>query len=81
MGLSKEEIKDKVLDVLTNTAKLDKSNISSDSKLVDDLGLDSFDAINLMFDIENAFEIEVPDTDVQLLKSVNDIVEYVYSKK
>ena len=81
MGLSKEEIKEKVLDVLESTTKIEKKHIELDSKLVDDLGLDSFDAINLVFDIENAFEIEVPDSDVQLLKSVNDIVAYVSSKQ
>ncbi len=52
-------------------------DIKPESRLVDDLGLDSLDAVTLAVDLESYFEIEVPDEEFERLKTVADVVRYV----
>jgi acyl carrier protein len=40
-----------------------------------DLGIDSLDVFTLLFELENAFKISIPDDDVRSLRTVNDVVE------
>ncbi|MGC1256881.1 MAG: acyl carrier protein, partial [Candidatus Acidiferrales bacterium] len=40
-----------------------------------DLGIDSLDVFTLLFELENAFKISIPDDDVRSLRTVNDVVD------
>jgi acyl carrier protein len=49
-------------------------------KLVDDLGADSLDMVELVIGIEEAFDLNIPDNDAGELKTVKDVVNYISSK-
>jgi len=57
--------------------KQDVNRISLDHSLRDDLGLDSMETIELLFRIEEAFDLQIPDEDLQRLVTVADVVKYV----
>ena len=51
-----------------------------DSELVDDLGADSLDSIDIVMSVEDEFGIEVPDEVIENIKTVADIVDYIESR-
>ncbi|HET6465982.1 MAG TPA: acyl carrier protein [Nitrospiria bacterium] len=56
------------------------SEISLESRLVQDLGLDSLDTFELLFELENEFNITIPTADALAFVRVQDVVAYVQNK-
>ena len=55
----------------------DVSKITEDSRIVEDLGADSLDIVEILITVENRFGIEIPDEDIEDIVTVNDAVEYI----
>ena len=72
-----ERIKQMIVEELSVEA--DKINL--ESRLSEDLGADSIDAVELIMNIEDEFEIQVSDEDAQNLKTVGDLVKYIEANK
>ena len=68
-----------VIDVLNGYTEADRSAITRDSLLVEDLGLNSVSYFSIIFDLEEALGIELPDDDTPKLKTVGDLVDYLES--
>ena len=73
-------IADKVKSALGRELKRDPETIELGHLLREDLGLNSLDAIELMFKVEEEFDLEIPDADLQKLKTVGDLVSYLESR-
>jgi acyl carrier protein len=72
--LMSTEITDKVLDLIASTKRLPRERVSLNSTF-EELGLDSLDAINLMFEVESEFNISVPDDVANSIKNVPQMIE------
>lgn len=68
---------DKVKDILSKQLRVDIDTIEDDTNIMDDLGADSLDVVEVLMAIEEHFGISVPDEDVATLKTVRDIADYV----
>lgn len=68
---------DKVKDILSEQLDIDKDIITSDSSIVDDLGADSLDIVDLVMSLEDEFDTEIPDEAIEGIKTVGDIVRYI----
>ena len=68
---------EKVVSILSDQLEIDETTITPDTLIVDDLGADSLDVVDLVMSIEDEFEIEVPDEAIEEIKTVNDIVKFV----
>lgn len=68
---------EKVIDILSDFTLLEKEKITKDAGLVNDLGLNSLDVINVVVAFEEEFEIEIPDSKIKELITVGDIEEYL----
>lgn len=77
---SSSDIAEKVRAALGREIKRDPTTIELHHALRDDLGLNSLDAIELMFTVEREFDLEIPDADLQGLRTVGDIVTYLASR-
>jgi acyl carrier protein len=55
----------------------DPRHIVADARLVHDLGADSLDAVALVMAIEDRFDVDMPDEDVEPLRTVGQLIEYV----
>ena len=51
--------------------------VNEDSEVIDDLGADSLDIVDLVMTLEEEFDTEIPDEDIENLKTVGDIVKYI----
>lgn len=59
---------------------VDASSISADADLMSDLGLDSLDAVELALGLEERFEIEIPEEDMEGVETVKGVIEIVQKK-
>lgn len=75
--MNRSEIEQKVKAILAKKLNLEPSKIESTSRLGEDLGVDSFGAVEIMFEVEEAFQLKIPDSDIEQVRTVNDIVTYL----
>jgi acyl carrier protein len=69
-----DNITEKVLDLIASVKRVPREKLTPDSTFAE-LGMDSLDAINLIFEIENEFDISVPDEAAKSITGVRDLVE------
>lgn len=70
---------DKVIEILANQLQIDPDMIDGNTKIMEDLGADSLDVVEMLMAMEEIFGFSVPDEDVEELITVNDVVAYVES--
>lgn len=68
---------DRVRDILAEQLDISEDSITSDSSIVDDLGADSLDIVDLVMSLEDEFDTEIPDEAIENIKTVGDIVRYI----
>ncbi|MGI6220909.1 MAG: acyl carrier protein [Coriobacteriales bacterium] len=68
---------EQVRDVIVETISCDADEVTMETHLADDLGADSLDAVELNMAFEDTFDISIPDEDMQEMKTVADIVNYI----
>jgi acyl carrier protein len=69
-----DAVAEKVIATLASVKRIPADTITVETNL-QELGIDSLDVFTLLFELENAFKISIPDDDVRSLKTVNDVVE------
>lgn len=68
---------DKMKDILVEQLECNPEDITMESLLVDDLGADSLDSIDIVMSVEDTFKVEVPDEIIEKIETVGDIVNYI----
>ena len=69
---------EKVQEILSNQFEVEADSITPDSDLVDDLGADSLDLVDMLMSLEDEFNIgEVPDEMVEKIRTVGQLVTYI----
>lgn len=68
---------DEVKEILAEQLDIDPEKIEMTSNLQTDLGADSLDAIDIVMSIEDQYGIEVPDSVIENMRSVEDIVSFI----
>ena len=72
---------EKVREALAQQFELDPETITLDTNLIDDLGADSLDVVELIMSLEDEFGVSIPDDDAAQLYTVGRIVEYLENMK
>lgn len=68
---------EKVKEILSEQFDVEAEEITTETTLQDDLGADSLDVVDLLMSIEDEFEVEIPDEEVENIKTVGALVEYI----
>ncbi|KAG8176683.1 hypothetical protein JTE90_002675 [Oedothorax gibbosus] len=79
--LSVEDITAKVLHVCKTFDKIPVDKVTLEAHFMNDLGLDSLDHVELIMNIEDDFNFEIPDGDAEKLLRPRDVVEYITRKQ
>jgi acyl carrier protein len=69
-----EELTQRILKVIADSQKLPPEKVTIDSTF-EELGIDSLDGVNILFALENEFNINIPDEGVQGIRSIRQMVE------
>ena len=72
------EVTTKVLEIVASVKRVDPSTISPDAAF-EELGIDSLDRLNILFELENTFNIDVPDDEARSVVTVKDMIERLES--
>lgn len=72
--MSHEELTERVIKIIANTQHLALEKIQPESSF-QELGIDSLDGINILFAVENEFNINIPDEAAQTIRSVREMVD------
>lgn len=74
------DIKNTILEVLKGKLNKDFTKDDYNKKLVEELGLDSLDTVELVMELEEKFDIQISDEDAKSLQTINHILDYVEQK-
>ncbi len=78
MTMTKEEVTKKVIDVISEQLGKPVEEIKLGSSFVEDLGADSLDSVELIMELEETFDIEIPDDEAEQITTVESAVERVF---
>ena len=68
---------EKVKAILAEQFDVEEDKITVDTDLQEDLGADSLDVVDLLMSIEDEFEVEVPDEEIENIKTIGDLTDYI----
>src|SRR6185295_3568407 len=75
--VTEQEIEAKVIEIVANQMGADKSQITRDTSLVDDLNADSLDTVELVMEFEDEFETSIPDEQAEKIKTVGQAIDFI----
>lgn len=79
-NIDPEIIKEKIAYILFDRLGVETNDIKGGMSLKDDLGIDSFDALRVIFEVEDEFGIKVPPAEVKNVETVDDMVSYIIKR-
>ena len=68
---------EKIKELLATQLDANADNITMDTRIADDLNADSLDVVEMLMSVEDEFSVQIPDEDIESLKTVGDVVEYI----
>lgn len=71
---------DKIKDIIVEQLDVEEDAVTMEASITVDLGADSLDVVDLVMSIEESFDVEIPDEEVENIKTVGDIVKYIENK-
>ena len=74
-------VEQRVREIVAEQLERDVNEVTNTASLIDDLGADSLDVVELVMKREEEFGIEIPDEDAEKIKTVNDVIQYITTHK
>lgn len=68
---------EKIKKLLAEQLDADENDMTMDTDIAKDLGADSLDVVELLMSIEDEFDIEIPDEEIENIKTIGDLTEYI----
>lgn len=72
---------DKVLDIICDRLSVTRDRLKPETRFVDDLGADSLDTVELVMELEEEFELTIPEEDAERIQTVGEAVKYIEEAK
>jgi len=72
-----QEIESKVIEIVANQMGTDKAQISRATSFVEDLNADSLDTVELVMELEDEFETNIPDEQAEKIKTVGQAIDFI----
>ncbi|MGN1081214.1 MAG: acyl carrier protein [Acutalibacteraceae bacterium] len=72
---------EKIRSILSEQLDVEEEKVTLDCNIQEDLGADSLDLVDLLMSIEDEYDIEIPDEDVEKIKTVGDLVSYIEDRQ
>lgn len=77
MSHTENQISERVIKIIAESLSVDEKKVVPEASFTSDLGADSLDSVELMMELEEKFDIEIPDEKAQTMATVQDVINYV----
>jgi acyl carrier protein len=74
-------VADKVMDIVAEQLAVDREKIQPNTSFVNDLGADSLDTVELVMELEDEFDIDIPDDAAEKIQTVGQAIEFIEKAK
>ncbi|MEC7407723.1 MAG: acyl carrier protein [Rubripirellula sp.] len=74
-------VEQRVIEIVSEQLGVDKEKITTDTSFVNDLGADSLDTVELVMELEEEFDISIPDEAAEKIQKVGEAVAFIESEK
>ncbi len=74
-----EEIEEKVFNIVSEQLSVEKGEIKRETSFVNDLNADSLDTVELVMELEDEFDMNIPDDEAEKLQTVGQAIDYIRS--
>ena len=68
---------EKIKAILAEQLDANEEDLTMDTNIAKDLGADSLDVVELLMSIEDEFEVEIPDEEIENIKTIGELTEYI----
>lgn len=75
--MNKDAILEKLRELVVDQLGVEENEVTLEAAIIDDLGADSLDLVDLVMSVEEEFGVKIPDEDLEKIKTVGDIVDYI----
>ena len=70
-------VSERVIDIVAEQLGVDKEKVTPETSFVNDLGADSLDTVELVMELEEEFDINIPDDAAEKIQTVGQAIEYI----
>jgi acyl carrier protein len=70
-------VEERVIDIVSEQLGVDKEKVSRDTHFVNDLGADSLDTVELVMELEEEFDISIPEDSAEKIQRVGEAIDYI----
>ena len=74
-------IEEKVNEIIVKQMGVNKEQVKPETSFINDLGADSLDTVELVMELEDTFDINIPDEDAEKIQTVGDAINYIKEHK
>ena len=67
----------RIVKMIADQLQIDEDQVTTDASFMDDLGADSLDTVELIMALEEEFDIEIPDSDAEKIRTVQNALDYL----
>ncbi|MFT7668341.1 MAG: acyl carrier protein [Planctomycetota bacterium] len=78
--MSDSSINDRVIRIVCDQMGAQADKITPETSFINDLGADSLDTVELVMELEDEFEVSIPDEDAEKIQTVGNAIDYITSK-
>lgn len=75
--LTTQEIQDKVIELTCKQLGVPREKVTPETSFINDLGADSLDTVELVMELEDTFELSIPDEDAEKIQTVGDAMKHI----
>ena len=81
MSTEDQAIEEKVKEIIVKQMGVNKDKVAPETSFINDLGADSLDTVELVMELEDAFDVSIPDEDAEKIQTVGDAINYIKEHK
>ena len=70
-------VQERVIDIVAEQLGVEREKVTPETSFVNDLGADSLDTVELVMELEEEFEINIPDEEAEKIQTVGQAIEYI----
>ena len=75
--MADEQIRQRVIDIVCQSLAVGKERVADGTSFIEDLGADSLDIVEMVMELEEEFDIQIPDDQAEKIKTVGEAVEHI----